>query len=112
MNEIENFSYKNYQKNNEYKIVRLFQKTFKRKLSLKKWNWVFKKNPNGRSKITLVFLKNRLVGQCASIKILFRLNSKIKKFYRLQDVMVDKKYRLKRYPMITKFTIISPCNKY
>ena len=96
MNEIENFSYKNYQKNNEYKIVRLFQKTFKRKLSLKKWNWVFKKNPNGRSKITLVFLKNRLVGQCASIKILFRLNSKIKKFYRLQDVMVDKKYRLKK----------------
>ncbi len=96
MSEIESFSYKNYQNKNEYKIVKLFEKTFKRKFNIKKWNWVFKKNPSGKSKITLVFLKNRLVGQCASIKLLFRSNSKIKSFYRLQDVMVDKKYRLKK----------------
>ena len=55
MSEIESFSYKNYQNKNEYKIVKLFEKTFKRKFNIKKWNWVFKKNPIGKSKITLVY---------------------------------------------------------
>lgn len=96
MEKIEYFSYKNYQNNNEYKIIQLFQKTFKRKFNLKKWNWIFKKNPNGKSKIKLVFFKNKLIGQCASVKIFFKLNSNKRIFYRIQHFFVDKNYRLKK----------------
>ena len=57
MQEIKSFSYKLYKKNDEYKIVKLFQKTFQKKFNLLKWNWIFKKNPSGKNKISLVFSK-------------------------------------------------------
>ena len=96
MKENEIFSYKNYKKKNEHKIIQLFKKTFKRNIDLKKWTWIFKKNPNGSSKIALVFYKKKLIGQCASIKIFFNLKSKKKVFYRIQNFMVDKNYRLNK----------------
>lgn len=96
MKENEIFSYKDYKKKDEYKIIQLFKKTFKKNFILKKWTWIFKKNPNGNSKIALVFYKKKLVGQCASIKIFFNLHSKKKIFYRIQNFMVDKNYRLNK----------------
>ena len=95
MKEIKSFSYKLYKKNDEYKIVKLFQKTFQKKFNLIKWNWIFKKNPSGNNKISLVFSKKKLVAQCASIKINFKFDNKKKIFYRIQNFMVHKNFRYK-----------------
>jgi hypothetical protein len=96
MQEAENFIYKSYKKNDEYKIVNLFQKVFKKKFNITKWKWIFKKNPNGRNIISLVLSKKKLIAQCASIKINFIFNNKKRKFYRIQNFMVHKNYRIKK----------------
>ena len=111
MQEVENFFYKNYQKNSEHKIIQLFKKTFKTNFILKKWIWIFKKNPNGKNKITLVFSKKKLISHCASIKISFKYNSKIKFFYRVQNFMVDKEYRKKKIASETLKSLISKITK-
>ena len=95
MQEIKSFSYKLYKKNDEYKIVKLFQKTFQKKFNIKKWNQIFKKKPSGKNKISLVFSKKKLVAQCASIKTNFKFDNKKKFFYRIQNFMVHKNFRYK-----------------
>lgn len=95
MQETKSYSYELYKTNDEYKIVKLFQKTFKKKFNLIKWNWIFKKNPSGKNKISLVFSKKELVAQCASIKTNFKFGNKKKIFYRIQNFMVHKNYRFR-----------------
>ena len=85
--------YKFYKKKDEYQIILLFKIIFKRKLSLNKWTWTFKKNPNGKNKILLAFKKKILIGQCASIKLNFKLNKQKKYFFRIQNFMVDMSHR-------------------
>lgn len=89
----DNFIYKFYKKNDENQIISLFKKTFKRELSLNNWTWTFKKNPTGKNRILLVFYKYKLVGQCASIKLSFKLNKQKKNFFRIQNFMVDINFR-------------------
>lgn len=96
MNEIDNLNFQFYKKNNEYQIRSLFKKTFKKKLSLNFWTWVFKKNTNGKNKILLVFNKKKLIGQCAAVKLSFKLYKKKKAFYRIQNFMVDINFRGKK----------------
>ena len=114
MKEIKSFSYKLYKKNDEYKIVKLFQKTFQKKFNLIKWNWIFKKNPSGNNKISLVFSKKKLVAQCASIKINFKFDNKKKIFYRIQNFMVHKNFRYKNIATKSLKFLISKIikNKY
>ena len=96
MNIINKLNFQFYKKNNEYQIQSLFQKTFKRKLSLNTWTWVFKKNPKGKNKILLVFYKKNLIGQCAAVKMKFKLSQRIKVFFRIQNFMVDINFRGKK----------------
>lgn len=89
----DNFIYKFYNKGDENQIIPLFKKTFKKKLSLNNWSWVFKKNPVGKNKILIAFNKKKIVGQCASIRLNFKFNNQIKKIFRIQNFMVDIDFR-------------------
>ena len=56
---INDLKYKFYKKNDEKQIIKLFKKTFKKKLSLTHWKWVFKKNPAGNNKLLLTLYKKK-----------------------------------------------------
>lgn len=90
---INDLKYKFYKKNDEKQIIKLFKKTFKKKLSLTHWKWVFKKNPAGNNKLLLTLYKKKIIAQCASIKLNYKLYSKSKNFFRIQNFMVDMSFR-------------------
>ena len=90
---IKDLKYKFYKKNDEKQILKLFNKIFKKKLRLVYWNWVFKKNPAGNNKVLLTFYKKKLIAQCASVKFNYKLHSKSKNFFRIQNFMVDRRFR-------------------
>jgi len=65
-----------YQAGDELKIVDLFQKVFKRPMSISQWEWRFARNPNGNYKIALMWDKNVLAGHYAVSPVKMYFNGK------------------------------------
>jgi GNAT superfamily N-acetyltransferase len=54
-----------YRRDDEYRILKLYEEVNGRKMSLDYWRWRYTKSPFGRGIMKLVFVDNKLVGQYA-----------------------------------------------
>jgi hypothetical protein len=91
----EEITYREYLEGDEQDILHLFNRVFSKNLSLTRWNWENKYNPNGSTYFHLALTGTKLIGQSAAVPLVFNHEGRTLNAVRVQNVMVHSDFRNK-----------------